>query len=57
MENKDLLDIKMTVHEIEARLSRIESNQQDLFERLSLVEAFFDSIEKITTDYQEGEKQ
>ena len=52
MTNNDLLNMKLTVHEVEARIGRVEKVQQDIMERLDVLEAFFKNIKKITTDYQ-----
>lgn len=68
MTNKDiklkLLNLKLAIHELEARLNRVETDShppifkektaEDIDSRLQVLEAFFSNIKKITTDYNGG---
>ena len=48
-------ELKLVMHELDARLSRIERKLEDDGEekevRIQVIEAFIDNIKKITTNY------
>ena len=58
-DRQEILELKLSIHELEARLSRIEKKliTQEVLEttdaRLEVLEAFHNNIKLITTDIKE----
>ena len=57
----ELLSIKLTLHELSTRLNNLETDShppvfkvEEFDARLQVLEAFFNNIKRITTDYEEN---
>ena len=54
----ELMQIKLSIHEVEARMNRLEKNninkEEEFDSRLQVLEAFYNNIRLITTEREEN---